>query len=68
VPRALAKAQEREHGDRGQHEKGEQVLEEAEHSRVTDAGDGEVMGEQSAVGLNDGEQEDDESPEGQGVR
>ena len=46
----------------------EQVLDEADDRPVADDRDGEAAAEQVAVGLDDGQQQDDEAPERQRVR
>ena len=66
--RVVAQPDHRERADPGEHPDGEQVLQEAEHRPVPDAGDREGPGEQVAVGLDDREDQDEEAPERRRVR
>ena len=54
--------------DPGEHPDGEQVLEEADGRPVPDPDDRELPAEQVPVRLDDRQHQDDEAPEGQGVR
>ena len=52
-----------EDAKRGQHRDREQVLDKAQGAAPPESGDGEVTLEERAVGLDDGQQQDDEAPE-----
>jgi hypothetical protein len=66
--RVGAQPDHREGGDARQHRHREEVLAEADPCPVPDAGNREGLAEQIPVGLDDGQQQDDESPERERVR
>ena len=61
--RVLDDADGREDDQADQHAHREEVLEEPQRRAVADPGDGEGLGEQVPVSLDDREQQDDEAPE-----
>ena len=66
--RAVAQPDDSERDEAGQHQDGEQVLEEAQRERMPDPRDRELPVEQITVGLDDREDQDDEAPERDEVR
>ena len=64
----VLQAQDREHDDADEDEDAEEILEEPDDRPGADDRHGEVGDEQGAVGLEDGEAEDEEAPEGEHVR
>ncbi len=65
--RSLPEADHREHAQRSQHGDGEEVFDETEDRVVPEAPDGKRLLEQIAVRLNDREEQEGETPEGEGV-